>query len=494
MANRVRHAHSKTRKITVSICVIIAVLLTTTFIAAKPAYRYYRQGIAQCIEWVNSYELSASHIASLLTQNRQIVDQARTSLQQNQQNQQNPSLDYQKRGTSSPMVPETQIRLIIQYAATNNTITNAQQQLNRIAGEQQQDNNQATAKQAAAKNDLCKAKQLPTSLHSTSSLFKELSRHTQQRIVILKKSMRTITAQILNADDKAALRTRQQLGRLVSKMTNLYTNSLGTTESDTTRAELSTAIHTAQQQIHATASREDCENSIDTLYELANNLIRSQNRKAGVDCTQQRCVALTFDDGTDITLTPRIVDTLQRTGSQATFFIMGQKTKPENKQIYQRGKSGYFQVENHTWSHEDFPKIMANHHEALQFNETSKAIEAMTGQPVTMIRPPHGVVDEASLDYICESMGNAIAMYNVDSYDWADGATGSSISDKILAQVEPGSIVLMHDIQANTVAALPTIIAQLHNQGYTLVTIPQLTDEYPRAGSIYYSQTNILRY
>jgi hypothetical protein len=48
---------------------------------------------------------------------------------------------------------------------------------------------------------------------------------------------------------------------------------------------------------------------------------------------------------------------------------------------------------------------------------------------------------------------------------------------RVLAQVQPGSIIISHDgggPRGQTLAAYPKIIAALHRRGYRLVTIPQL--------------------
>jgi peptidoglycan/xylan/chitin deacetylase (PgdA/CDA1 family) len=54
--------------------------------------------------------------------------------------------------------------------------------------------------------------------------------------------------------------------------------------------------------------------------------------------------------------------------------------------------------------------------------------------------------------------------------------------------VKAGSIILMHDIHATTVDAVPGLIAKLKAAGFTLVTVPQLLGS-PTPGTVYYSQS-----
>ena len=57
-----------------------------------------------------------------------------------------------------------------------------------------------------------------------------------------------------------------------------------------------------------------------------------------------------------------------------------------------------------------------------------------------------------------------------------------------VSTVQPGDIVLMHDIHRTTVAAVPVILRQLTARGYHFVTVSQLMKGSPmRAGRVYLS-------
>jgi peptidoglycan/xylan/chitin deacetylase (PgdA/CDA1 family) len=73
--------------------------------------------------------------------------------------------------------------------------------------------------------------------------------------------------------------------------------------------------------------------------------------------------------------------------------------------------------------------------------------------------------------------------WDLDSRDWASDSSADDIVRNVLDAAHPGAIVLMHDgglgggdpDRTRTVAALPRIIDGLHERGYDLVTIPELT-------------------
>ena len=69
-----------------------------------------------------------------------------------------------------------------------------------------------------------------------------------------------------------------------------------------------------------------------------------------------------------------------------------------------------------------------------------------------------------------------IAQYNngqVDTLDWQTKNVQANIST-VLDNVSPGDIILMHDIHETTVESCATIVPELINRGYELVTIHTL--------------------
>lgn len=60
---------------------------------------------------------------------------------------------------------------------------------------------------------------------------------------------------------------------------------------------------------------------------------------------------------------------------------------------------------------------------------------------------------------------------------------------KVLKEITPGTVVLMHDVNPTTIAGQQGLITNLQTQGYTLVTVPQLFEGTPLlAGHVYRSR------
>lgn len=63
--------------------------------------------------------------------------------------------------------------------------------------------------------------------------------------------------------------------------------------------------------------------------------------------------------------------------------------------------------------------------------------------------------------------------WNGDSLDWKE-ISAEEITQRVTSKVGPGSIVLFHNAALHTPEALPAILEQLTQEGYTFVPISQL--------------------
>lgn len=70
----------------------------------------------------------------------------------------------------------------------------------------------------------------------------------------------------------------------------------------------------------------------------------------------EKYVALTFDDGPTPTVTNRILDTLERHGARATFFVVGRQVK-HDKDLIKRAANLGCEIGNHTWEHRQMTKF-----------------------------------------------------------------------------------------------------------------------------------------
>ena len=88
------------------------------------------------------------------------------------------------------------------------------------------------------------------------------------------------------------------------------------------------------------------------------------------------------------------------------------------------------------------------------------------------MRPPYGDVDDR-VRSIATRTGLQVILWNLDTLDWKTKDAGET-RRRAVEGARPGSVVLMHDIHATTVDAVPGIIDDLRAQGYRLVTVDLL--------------------
>ena len=179
-------------------------------------------------------------------------------------------------------------------------------------------------------------------------------------------------------------------------------------------------------------------------------------------------LALTFDDGPS-EYTDMILDCLEEYGQRATFFVCGYTAVNYTEQIARADYIGC-EIGNHTYGHANLTTL-DRMGIASQLDSTDKIIEGATGHRATVIRPPYGAFN----DTVKDVADVPLVLWNVDTLDWETRDTQSTI-DNILDVVYDGDIVLMHDIYESTAEAMLTVIPELTNRGYQLVTMSEIAE------------------
>ena len=186
-----------------------------------------------------------------------------------------------------------------------------------------------------------------------------------------------------------------------------------------------------------------------------------------------RYVALTFDDGPGST-TPQVIRALRRHHARATFFVLGQNVRGRASRIRQEKALG--EVGNHSWSHPDLSKYSAAGVQQ-QLSSTQDAIKRAGVPRPTVFRPPYGATN-ATVNARAKALGLKTILWSVDSYD-SRGYSTANIAHTVLKLVQPGAIILMHDVIPATARALPRILRILKARKFTLVTVSELLRRNP---------------
>lgn len=183
-----------------------------------------------------------------------------------------------------------------------------------------------------------------------------------------------------------------------------------------------------------------------------------------------RYVALTFDDGPGA-YTPRTLAILRKKHLRATFFLIGRNV-PSRPGLARIELKDYAALGVHAWVH----KPLDRRRQAKIRNQivwTRNAIARATGAEARIFRPPYGARN-ARVDRVARRLGMVEVLWSIDSGD-SLGKNWRQIGREVLRNIQPGSIVLMHDNRGQTIRALHRLILPgLEKRGLIPVTVPEL--------------------
>jgi peptidoglycan-N-acetylglucosamine deacetylase len=187
--------------------------------------------------------------------------------------------------------------------------------------------------------------------------------------------------------------------------------------------------------------------------------------------TDKKVVALTFDDGPHPVHTPAIVDTLKRNNVPAAFFVMG-KNIIGNETILQQIFTGRNTIGNHSFSHAFWFDMYGSKKMLADMQQTDEAIQKLLGVKPLMFRPPYGVINP--------NVKSAIKKGRYIPIGWSIRSLDTTIKDKekllnrIISQLRPGAIILLHDTMEITMQILPQLIETIRGEGYEIKGLDEM--------------------
>lgn len=188
---------------------------------------------------------------------------------------------------------------------------------------------------------------------------------------------------------------------------------------------------------------------------------------APVDLPEQKLIALTFDDGPRRSTTTSLLDGLAERGVKATFFLIGCQIADNEDVVRRMDREGH-QIGIHTFDHVQLTELNQADFDT-QVGTTRTLLKDLLGHNDFLLRPPFGKWDEG----VRTRAGCPIILWSIDPEDWDDKNT-ARVVEEVVSQARDGSIILLHDIYAQSVDAALQIVDRLHAEGYYFCTIDQL--------------------
>jgi peptidoglycan/xylan/chitin deacetylase (PgdA/CDA1 family) len=197
---------------------------------------------------------------------------------------------------------------------------------------------------------------------------------------------------------------------------------------------------------------------------------------------QDHEVVLTFDDGPLPPHSNQVLDILAAQCVKATFFIIGRMARgfPEGvRRVRDAGHSIGTHTQNHPLSMNRMPIERARQEIDDGITATTAALGG-SGSLAPFFRIP-GLLRAEGVEGYLASKGIQTWSADFPADDWRH-VSSSRVYDLAMSRLEAKGkgILLLHDIQARTVAALPRILHELKARGYRIVHVVPATPELPK--------------
>lgn len=191
--------------------------------------------------------------------------------------------------------------------------------------------------------------------------------------------------------------------------------------------------------------------------------------------SNEKSIALTFDDGPNSSSMFSLLDLLKEYNIKATFFVIGQEVESHQKALKRAFDEGH-EIANHSYTHSNFAKLDDKTLE-FELDGTNNLILNIIGKKPKLYRAPYGVFSRSLK--VASTLNLTPVMWNLDTLDWSSKSTSQSIVEYIKTNVKKNDIILMHTLSKNfkSYEALKILIPYLIEQGYTFKTVSQITNK-----------------
>jgi peptidoglycan-N-acetylglucosamine deacetylase len=204
----------------------------------------------------------------------------------------------------------------------------------------------------------------------------------------------------------------------------------------------------------------------------------------------EKTIYLTFDDGPRPVFLRQILPLLEQYGASASFFVIGAEAAGHPELI--REVSRRHTVENHSWGHENFKKLMRDKGEAAVIRNLDRAaalIEDITGRKPKFFRPPCWEIDSrtkaviAGRGYTVMELGNP-DINTMDYDDYAHKRSASVLVEKVKKMIDRRErsgqykhVLVFHELPI-TAEALKELIPYFSDKGYAFRNL----NDFPGSG------------
>ncbi|MFI6337100.1 polysaccharide deacetylase family protein [Streptomyces sp. NPDC050535] len=183
-------------------------------------------------------------------------------------------------------------------------------------------------------------------------------------------------------------------------------------------------------------------------------------------------VALTFHGQGDPAIARAVLGEAEKGGAHVTVLAVG-SWLDEHPELARRILDGGHDLGNHTLRHLDI-NAMSEADADAEIRGCAQRLRRLTGSIGTWFRPSRTAHASPLVRRLARGAGYPhVLSYDVDPLDFTSPG-GPAVARRITGELRNGSVVSLHFGYADTVAALPAVLEDLHRRGLRAVTTTEL--------------------
>ncbi len=210
---------------------------------------------------------------------------------------------------------------------------------------------------------------------------------------------------------------------------------------------------------------------------LGGSPLLSQYDVLALGSPDDKVIYLTFDAGYENGNVAKVLDALQKHQAPAAFFVLPGLLK-HNPEIVMRMVNEGHTVCNHSTSHRDMSGVTSLDAFRAELQGIEDAYRKLTGLDMPKyFRPPEGSFSEQTLAF-CKQLGYKTVFWSFAYADWDNNKQPSAdfAKNKILSNLHPGEVLLLHPTSATNAAILDELLTEMENRGYRFGTLDELAE------------------
>lgn len=189
--------------------------------------------------------------------------------------------------------------------------------------------------------------------------------------------------------------------------------------------------------------------------------------------TDEKVVAITFDDGPSETITPALLNLLNKYNVKATFFMLGENIE-KHPDIAHAVYDQEHLIGNHSYNH---PRLIFKSPSFTreQITKTDLLIKSLGQKNVQYFRPPYSS-KYIILPLVLQSLDKKLVTGTYDPpSEYVSPYNAKNVADEVIENTKPGSIIYLHDGKATDqgqfIESVELIILGLKEKGYKFVRL-----------------------